>query len=65
MVRFVVCNSALSDGYLIPEDMRVAELKHNGGEWNEALVRAMFEEEDAEDILAIPVSKDGIPDKLR
>ena len=45
--------------------MRVAELKHNGGEWNEPLVRALFDDEDARDILAIRVSDDGIPDKLR
>ena len=58
-------NSALSDVYLIPANMRVAELKYNGGEWNEALVRALFEDEDVIDILAITVSEDGIPDKRR
>ena len=58
-------NPVLSDAYLIPDNMRVAELKHNGGEWNEALVRAMFDDEDAKDILAIPVSEEGTQDKLR
>ena len=44
--------------------MTVAELKHNDGKWNEALVRAMFIRDDAEAILAIPESEEGLPDKL-
>ena len=49
----------------IPDNMRVAELKNNNGEWNEALVRAMLDNDDAEAILAIPTSGEGQPDVLR
>ena len=54
----------LVDPPLIPEDMRVADLKSHDGEWNEALVRVMFGKEDADAILAIPSSRVGVTDVL-
>lgn len=53
---------SLVDTPVIPEDMRVTDVKSNDESCNETLVRAMFGREDANAILGIPENRVGVVD---
>ncbi|XP_062080600.1 uncharacterized protein LOC133785369 [Humulus lupulus] len=53
------------DQNFVREDLHVIDLKHENGDWDEVMLKCLFNEENANLILSLPCSDTNLEDKLR